>query len=215
MLEKQLITITHFGSEYPPSPEAEALFFKSTSKKELAEIFRRAIQDPITRNGLDLDLAPLDATFRDSGQAPLHSWFPYLEGYSPRFVERVRHEYLGKARSILEPFAGTGTTPIVLGQAGIACAFSEANPAMAFIAETKLSVLRLPLAQQQSLARKLTKIARELPSHVALSPTDEHLRAAYLGTFGTSVFFDDASLEAILRLRSTNDELSADDRLTA
>ena len=62
------------------------------------------------RNGFDLDLDPLDATFRDSSAAPLHSWFPYLEGYSPRFVERIRHEYLGEAKRIIEPFGGTGTT---------------------------------------------------------------------------------------------------------
>ncbi|MCC8991078.1 MAG: site-specific DNA-methyltransferase [Streptococcus sp.] len=165
------------------------------------------------RNGFDLDLTPLDATFRDSGRAPLHSWFPYLEGYSPRFVERVRREYLGNAQRILEPFAGTGTTPIVLGQAGIMCAYSEANPAMAFIAQTKLSVLRLPITQRQFLAKKLTKIAQELRSRVKLSPPDERLRTAYLATFGKSVFFDDASLDVILCLRSTNDALSAEDEL--
>lgn len=165
------------------------------------------------RNGFDLDLAPLDATFRDSGHAPLHSWFPYLEGYSPRFVERVRHEYLHKATKILEPFAGAGTTPIVLGQAGIACAYSEANPAMAFIAQTKLAVLRLPLNGRQRLTRKLTKIARDLPHCVSLAPTDDGLRVAYLNTFGKSVFFDGASLETILRLRTLNDDLSAQDRM--
>ncbi|MEF7616938.1 DNA methyltransferase [Aquincola sp. MAHUQ-54] len=165
------------------------------------------------RDGVELDLEPLDATFRDSSEAPLHSWFPYLEGYSPRFVERVRHEYLRDAQRIIEPFAGSGTTPIVLGQSGIECAFSEANPAMVFIAQTKLAVLRLEEPARKALARSLTALAVKLPQRVAASVTDEGLRASYATTFGASVFFDEPALDAVLRLRTVNDELIAKDRL--
>jgi hypothetical protein len=35
------------------------------------------------RNGFDLELAPLDATFRDSSVAPLHSWFRTLRAIRP------------------------------------------------------------------------------------------------------------------------------------
>jgi DNA modification methylase len=165
------------------------------------------------RDGFDLDLEPLDATFRDSSGAPLHSWFPYLESYSPRFVERVRHEYLRDAQRIIEPFAGSGTTPIVLGQSGIECAFSEANPAMAFIAETKLAVLRLDEPARKALARSLTSLAVKLPQRVAAAAADEGLRASYATTFGASVFFDEPALDAVLRLRTVNDELAVKDRL--
>lgn len=169
--------------------------------------------DESVRNGCDLNLEPLDATFRKSSEAPLHSWFPYLEGYSPRFVERVRHEYLPDAQRIIEPFAGSGTTPIVLGQSGIECAFSEANPAMAFIAETKLAVLRLDEPARIALAWDLTALAEKLPQRVSEATTDEGLRASYAATFGASVFFDDPALDAVLRLRNVNDELMANDRL--
>jgi DNA modification methylase len=165
------------------------------------------------RDGVELDLEPLDATFRDSSEAPLHSWFPYLEGYSPRFVERVRHEYLRDAQRIIEPFAGSGTTPIVLGQSAIECAFSEANPAMVFIAETKLAVLRLDEPARKALARSLTSLAIKLSQRVAAAATDEGLRASYSTTFGASVFFDEPALDAVLRLRTVNDELTAKDRL--
>ena len=154
-----------------------------------------------------LALGPLDATFRDSGRAPLHSWFPYLEGYSPRFVERVRAEYLPAARRIIEPFAGTGTTPIVLGQGGVSCAFSEANPAMSFIAETKLRVLRLTLVERRALAQRLNTIAKELSRRSSAATPDAALRAAYGRTFGKSIFFESDSFESILRIRTTNDKL--------
>jgi hypothetical protein len=120
---------------------------------------------------------------------------------------------MSEAKRILEPFAGTGTTPIVLGQAGIACAYSEANPAMVFIAQTKLSVLRLPLDERNALVRTLTDLSRELPRLVARAPTDARLRTAYVRSFGASVFFGDAALEDILRLRAVNDEISAKDPL--
>ena len=52
---KQAMLLVHFGKEYPV-PEAEVdEFFKSTPKKELGELFIKTFNEPITRNGLDLD----------------------------------------------------------------------------------------------------------------------------------------------------------------
>lgn len=164
-----------------------------------------------TRHGSEIDLQGLDATFRESNKAPLHSWFPYLEGYSPRFVERVRHAYLGEAKRIIEPFGGTGTTSIVLGQAGIQSAFAEANPAMAFIAETKLAALRLSDRERAALARRMTVLASRLPKLIADVGPDKALRKAYVASFGTSVFFEEKTLEAVLRVRTVNDAISEND----
>lgn len=160
-----------------------------------------------TRDASELEIEPLDATFRDSRRAPLHSWFPYLEGYAPQFVDRVRREYLPRATHILEPFAGTGTTPIVLSQAGVDCAYSEANPAMAFVIETKLSVLRLSLGQRAKLSADLTGLARDLRKDVEKSSLDEDLSTAYANAFGGSIFFDETALDQVLRLRTFNDEV--------
>ena len=162
-----------------------------------------------------LALRPLDATFQDSGRAPLHSWFPYLEGYSPRFVQKVCAEYLPAAQRIIEPFAGTGTTPIVLGQSGVSCAFSEANPAMSFIAETKLHVLRVTSSERRALAQRLNTLAKDLPRQSSDATPDAALRAAYAQTFGKSIFFEPESFEAILRIRAVNDELRTEDELVS
>jgi hypothetical protein len=54
MLQKHLILLAHYGAEYPVSREEEERFFKETPRMEVAAIFERAIQEPITRNGLDL-----------------------------------------------------------------------------------------------------------------------------------------------------------------
>jgi DNA modification methylase len=165
------------------------------------------------RHGTAIAIEPVDATFRDSARAPLHSWFPYLEGYSPRFVEAVRHEYMPDARRIIDPFAGSGTTPIVLAQAGIECAYSEANPAMAFVIATKLAALGLPPAERSVLAATMRKLSGELRGCAAACRPDESLMAAYSASFGPSIFFEDDAMQAFLRLRSLNDEVAAQNPL--
>jgi hypothetical protein len=163
------------------------------------------------RSGIEIDISPLDATFRDSGRAPLHSWFPYLEGYSPRFVEGVRQEFLPKARRILEPFAGSGTTPIVLGQVGVECAYAEANPAMAFVIKTKIDVLSLNKANRVQLSERLTRLSGTVGDMARIADPDTGLLETYVSSFGKSQFFDDESLDKILRLRTINDEIASED----
>ena len=68
MLQKNLIAITHFGKRYPVSPEEKQKFFDETSKKELSEIFLKAIESPITRNGLDLDSIRQGSFFTHEGK---------------------------------------------------------------------------------------------------------------------------------------------------
>ena len=162
------------------------------------------------RVGTDIDIDPIDATFRDSARAPLHSWYPYLEGYSPRFVESVRAEYMPNAQRIIEPFAGSGTTPIVLAQAGIECAYAEANPAMAFVIKTKLAVLQLTQIERRFVAERLRQIAGKLKVLLKESRAAEDLRTSYTASFGNSVFYEPKALDAILRLRGLNDELAAE-----
>jgi len=136
-----------------------------------------------------------------------------LEGYAPRFVEGVRLEFLPNARRILEPFAGSGTTPIVLGQSGIECAYSEANPAMAFVIQTKLEILSLHLEDRTYLAQRISSLNEQLASRVYRAEPDLALQASYTSSFGESIFFDEATLSNILRLRTVNDEVKNEDAL--
>jgi hypothetical protein len=172
-----------------------------------------SIDSSILRSGSSISIDPLDATFRDSGRAPLHSWFPYLEGYSPRFVDSVRQEFLPDARRILEPFAGSGTTPIVLGQSGVECGYSEANPAMAFVVQTKLKVLALDSVLRSKLGLKIARLKEDLRDRVMAAKPDTELLDSYVAAFGNSVFFDEPTLNNITLLRSLNDDVKKEDPL--
>ena len=54
MIQKHLMLLVHYGKDYPVSEAESARFFKDTPKTQLRDIFSRAIQEPITRNGLDI-----------------------------------------------------------------------------------------------------------------------------------------------------------------
>jgi hypothetical protein len=68
MNEKTLVSITHFGKRYPVSVEEEQKFFDETPKKQLSEIFLAAIQDPITRNGMDIEQLRQGSFFTHQGK---------------------------------------------------------------------------------------------------------------------------------------------------
>lgn len=55
MVIKELMLLVHFKDQYPPGDGQSQNFFSRTSKKELTALLFRALQEPITRNGLDLE----------------------------------------------------------------------------------------------------------------------------------------------------------------
>jgi hypothetical protein len=72
---------------------------------------------------------------------PRHRWYEFKEGYSDAFVLRaIRHyETTTKLNTgiILDPFSGSGTTPLVGIQNGYSALAYEVNPFMAFISRIK------------------------------------------------------------------------------
>jgi hypothetical protein len=55
MVTKHLMLLVQYGPAYPVSETEAQQFFKATPKKELAALLARALQDPVVRNGLDLE----------------------------------------------------------------------------------------------------------------------------------------------------------------
>ena len=50
-------------------------------------------------------------TFKDNKAAPIHRWFQYPAGFSFHAVERALDTFaIGPGRTVLDPFAGAGTT---------------------------------------------------------------------------------------------------------
>jgi len=78
--------------------------------------------------------------FSQTKNLPIHRWFYYQEGYSPKLVENViNHLGLnGKDNLfVLDPFAGSGTTLLKSKEMGFKSIGFEINPFSAFMIETK------------------------------------------------------------------------------
>lgn len=159
--------------------------------------------------------SPLDATFQQNKEEPLHNWFPYLEGFGPDFVQSVFTNYLPSANRIIDPFVGSGTTPLVLSSIGIECGYCEANPVMREVTRIKTSVAALNDADRGSLAIRIRSLAKELTDRVEQAKKDESLQSTYHTCFGKSVFFTEAAFDTVLQLRALADDLHRDDPFLA
>jgi len=82
----------------------------------------------------------LYGTFQLNGNIPIHSWYPYLAGYSAHFVMEELNRYNPKKGEIVvDPFAGVATTSLVAKSNGLNSIGIEVNPFVSFVAKTKLN----------------------------------------------------------------------------
>jgi len=139
----------------------------------------------------------------------LHDWYAYLEGYSSEFVRSVFDTYMPEAQSILEPFAGVGTTPLTLGLMGVRSFYSEINPAMRKVINAKLQIASLPKSKKQQVYKGILELADSLPDNILEQSAKSSLKDTYNSAFKNSVYFDDAMFLNILKLRNFNNKLSA------
>jgi hypothetical protein len=55
MVIRELMLLVQYGRDYPVTTAVAAAFFKETPRRQLAELLSKSLQEPITRNGLDLE----------------------------------------------------------------------------------------------------------------------------------------------------------------
>ena len=81
-------------------------------------------------------------TFLLNKTEPIHRWYSYVEGYSSCLVTEELKKLLTlnpKIKTIYDPFCGTGTTALVASTHGIKSFYSESNPFMQTVIETKIN----------------------------------------------------------------------------
>lgn len=82
-----------------------------------------------------------DLTFSSSKRLPIHRWYPYVEGFSAPYLRRLISKDKD-IKNVYDPFAGCGTTNLEASLSGIPSYYSEVNPFMSFIVETKINAAR-------------------------------------------------------------------------
>lgn len=158
---------------------------------------------------------PIHATFKGGHDEPLHLWYPFLEGYSPEFVENILTNFASSATSVLDPFAGTGTTPLTVARIGKTAYYCEINPLLQHLIDVKIKALTLKDDKRFRLIENLRDISKKfIPIMKDITP-DVELHATYDKTFRDSKFFDDLTYEKVLKSRSLVDYVACDSPISA
>ena len=97
-----------------------------------------------------------DLSFSANRDEPVHRWVPWIAGFSKYFVEDAIAAYTKCHRqTVLDPFAGVGTTLVEADLAGHDAIGFEINPYAAFAAQLKLRAHRLPVEALRSAIAEL------------------------------------------------------------
>lgn len=94
-------------------------------------------------------------TFTLNNKEPIHRWYKYDEGYSRDFILNEIEKSPVKINSLFEPFAGSGTTPLAASYLGINTYYTESNPFMRFVTNTKIEITRNTLLKKDAVFKEL------------------------------------------------------------
>lgn len=164
---------------------------------------------------LNLFLDPIHATFKGGKKDPLQRWYPYLEGYSPKFVELILEEFSPDARVVYDPFSGVGTTPLVAAEQSLQALYSEINPLLQFLTKIKIDSRNHIGRKKTYILENLNKIQSSIDTFIQDAPIDDKLPKTYIATFGKSKFFDEDVFQKVLKTRSVIDAVACTSPITA
>lgn len=140
----------------------------------------------------------LGVTFQDSRKAPIHRWYPYVEGFSAAYVADTLDRYATRGDLIYDPFGGTGTTMVEASYRGMPSIYSEINPAMAFIAEAKTTAAAWAQKNQDAFAYAVGRY-RELVTSESLTEVGRAISLDhYDEAFRGRDFFEEVHLRQLL-----------------
>src|SRR5204862_3807831 len=77
-----------------------------------------------------------DLTFKHNRNAGRHGWLRLTPAYSVKLVSDILAG-LDPKQCVIEPFSGTGTTPVVAVEHGHDCDAFDINPFLIWLAEAK------------------------------------------------------------------------------
>ena len=121
MVIRELMLMVQFRDQYPPGEEQSRNFFSQTSKKELKALLFRALLEPITRNGLDIERLRQGSLFTWKGKQLVPGTTSYasprelmrflvkleqgklIDAFSSREIKRVIYMTQGRIRYASAP----------------------------------------------------------------------------------------------------------------
>ena len=95
-------------------------------------------------------------TYKLNKKEGIFGWFPYTEGFSKPFVDRMLDYYnINSNHVVLDPFSGSGTTSLACGLRGVNSIAVELNPFMDFVCKVKVNSTNLETTKLKDLLFEL------------------------------------------------------------
>ena len=133
-------------------------------------------------NGLSLGTYRGPITFSANDRAPIHRWWPYVQGYSAEFVaELLRSSDLTRGSIVLDPFSGSGTTAVEARRAGHRALGAEILGPAVLASRVKTRFELSPSALERSATAYLARAGGRRPGRPPfLRETRHHFRPRIL-----------------------------------
>lgn len=144
-------------------------------------------------------------SFTANSAYPIHRWYRFKEGYSRDLVHLLLGSLPKKPANCLDPFGGSGTTPLACQQIGINCSSIEVNPFLHHVARAKLETGYTLSGFDQALAN-----VKRILFGCERADFDEPAMSRITKRPGLKKWlFSNAVLQAILALRHSISELDS------
>jgi len=102
-----------------------------------------------------------DLTFKQNKKHGRHGWLRLTPAYSVRLVDEVLTEFGARKRSVIEPFSGTGTTPLCAAYRGMSAVATDINPFLVWLGRVKAAhYTQGDVAMLESWSSKIAKVLR-------------------------------------------------------
>lgn len=150
---------------------------------------------------LDYNLAsmPLGLTFRDSKSQPVHRWYSYVEGFSSSWIESQLEK---NPQRVYDPFGGSGTTQLEASKRGIESLYSEINPFMCFVAETKINSSIILMENMGETVSSINSFIDSISKDEFIRDSLEISTEEFDNVFPKRDFFEEHHLKVLLNAKN-------------
>ena len=150
-------------------------------------------------------------TFKESRHQGVHNWYPYVEGFSATYVRDALLRNNSIPKTIYDPFAGSGTTQLAASSLGIPSFYSEVNPFMSFVSETKTTVAAYARKKLKTLQIIADKYIENLTSEQLEKFGNDIDLKTYDIAFPNRDFFEEKHLRHLMAARNLALSLANDE----
>jgi tRNA G10 N-methylase Trm11 len=189
--------------------------FAEKQERSINQVVKRLIKQNLSEIDKIEGVTKNDVTFVKSKNTPFQRWYPYIEGYSLDFVKSLINNFNIANTIIYDPFAGTGTTLFASDEVGFSTVYSEVNPLLQYLIQTKLNVVTATEVVRKRLSKDLNDISNNILNSLDNFEEDKAIKDTYKLLFSDSKYFPEDTLIQILKLRSLIDVTRLEDELLA